>query len=539
MIFFASMGRRSPALRRVAGVLGSVICVCLIFSCTPAPQDTLQENTAAPLDIQPTHTILLPTSTAQPTITPSLPPIPTEKVALPELAGSWYPADAVQLAAEVDGYLEAVRPIDGEPLVLIVPQTQYAFSGKISASAYKQLLNGHYDTAIILATAMYPPHPAPIAVWDEGVFETPLGGVEVDRALARSIIAADALLKDDDKVFDGEPGIEIQLPFLQRVCPNCRIVPILIDDDNDEAIQVLAQVLSQAMRRGSTVLIAGSNLSQYPNQHDGMPLDDEIMKAIETGSEDAFSEVIDKCLAKNIPNVTTCAYGETSIRTAIHTANLLGAETVSLLNYGNSGNAPNGDPSRVTGYGAVMLWHYEPPVIRDEHKTALLSLARKVLSSRIGNGMESLDIPEDAVLQRRSGVFVILKLDERVWGSMGHMRADLPLSVVVQEMALASMTSNPRLASLTEADLKRLKIEISISSPPRRIKTIEDITLGMHGLLIQERNHQGVLLPQVQMENQWGRPRFLDHLCTVAGLSMDCWKKNIAIYSFTTITFGE
>jgi len=186
-----------------------------------------------------------------------------------------------------------------------------------------------------------------------------------------------------------------------------------------------------------------------------------------------------------------------------------------------------------------MFWHFEPPLLTEENRQILLSMARTALMNHVNNEKITLTIPDESIYQRKSGAFVILKLDGKFRGSMGHMRADLPLSSVVQEMALAALTSDPRFTPLTPAELQRLKIEISITSPPHRLDSTDEVVLGLHGLLIQDRNHQGVLLPQVQVENQWGRNRYLDHLCMVAGLPVNCWIKGTGLYSFTTVTFGE
>ncbi len=531
---------------RVILTLEAGLTFILVLSCTPAPDHSWTDKNT-PAEAENSAQALKPARSPQaplkqspvPIQSPTPPETPAGPISKSAYAGSWYSSDTQNLTAEVDGYLANLHPVDGSPLVLIVPQTQYAFSGKISATGYQQLTNGSYETAIILATGMYPPHPSPIAIWPKGAFETPLGLVEVDQPLAESIVSASPLIKIDSDVFTTEPGIEIQLPFLQRVCPKCRIVPILIDDGNEKAVEVLAPILAQAMRKEKTVLIVGSNLSQFPNQQDAMPQDNETLSAIQSGDPDLFSAVVTECRSKNIPGLETCANGETAILTAMKTAKILGAETVSILNYGNSGDSTNGDPEHVVGFGVVMFWHFEPPVLNEESRQKLLSIAHATLANRLSNEKNPPPFVDEPEFQRKSGAFVVLELDGKIRGSMGHMRADLPLAVVIQEMTAAAITADPRLTPLTAEELRRLKIKISITSPLHRLENIDGIVLGTHGLLIQERNHQGVLLPQVPIENKWGRNRFLDHLCMVAGLPLNCWKEGPIVYTFTANTFGD
>ncbi len=56
--------------------------------------------------------------------------------------------------------------------------------------------------------------------------------------------------------------------------------------------------------------------------------------------------------------------------------------------------------------------------------------------------------------------------------------------------------------------------------------------VGVHGLLIVKGDHQGVLLPQVPVEEGWGREEFLEGLCPKAGLPSGCWREGAELYSY-------
>jgi AMMECR1 domain-containing protein len=52
-------------------------------------------------------------------------------------------------------------------------------------------------------------------------------------------------------------------------------------------------------------------------------------------------------------------------------------------------------------------------------------------------------------------------------------------------------------------------------------------------------NHEGLLLPQVPVEQKWDRPKFLEETCVKAGMQPDCWKdENTDIFMFTAVVFG-
>ena len=160
-------------------------------------------------------------------------------------------------------------PIDGAPVALIVPHAGYTYSGQVAAAEFKQLAQGTYDVAVIIGADHAEPISDPIAVYPEGGFETPLGVVPVDADLAHALIAADPRIKADPAAHVGEHVIEIELPFLQRVCPGCRIVPVLIGTDDPAAVEALGNALAKVLPGRRAVMIASSDLSHYPARRCG------------------------------------------------------------------------------------------------------------------------------------------------------------------------------------------------------------------------------------------------------------------------------
>jgi AmmeMemoRadiSam system protein A len=225
----------------------------------------------------------------------------------------------------------------------------------------------------------------------------------------------------------------------------------------------------------------------------------------------------------------------------------LGADTVTVLRYANSGDSPHGDRDRVVGYGAVMFWRYEPPDLTGEQREELLALARGALEAYLEYGSAVTHEADDAVLARRSAAFVTLRqggdpstgLRPSLRGCVGYTHADLPLYQVVQETAVAAATQDPRFRPLTADELADVTVEISVLSPFRRVTGVDQIQVGTHGLMIFQGNRQGLLLPQVPVEQGWDRGEFLENLCLKAQLPPDCWTGQPMLYAFTTVVFGE
>jgi AmmeMemoRadiSam system protein B/AmmeMemoRadiSam system protein A len=472
------------------------------------------------------------------TATPA-PPALTGQVRPSAIAGTWYPADPEELSAMVDGFLESVTPLDGQPLAIVVPHAGYVYSGPVAAYAFKQLEGGPYDVAVIIAADHQPPISNPISVWAEGGFETPLGVVPVDVELAQALVAADPRIVADPAPEQAEHVIEIELPFLQRVCPACRILPVLMGRDDADSVAALADALLAVLPGRRAVVIASSDLSHYPAYSDARAVDGATLAAIETGDPALVRQTTQALMQAGFANLATCACGEAPILVAMQVAHGLGADTTTILRYANSGDAPNADRGQVVGYGAVMFWHYDPPALDAARQGQLLSLARTAIAGYLQTGHMPEYRTDDPYLNRRSGVFVTLKEGDELRGCVGHLGADMPLYQRVRDMAVAAATSDPRFPPLTAEELDALEIEISVLSPLRRVTDVQQIEVGVHGLVILSGGRQAVLLPQVPVEQGWDRQEFLGNLCLKAGLFPNCWNESATLYTFTAVVFGE
>jgi uncharacterized protein (TIGR00296 family) len=82
-------------------------------------------------------------------------------------------------------------------------------------------------------------------------------------------------------------------------------------------------------------------------------------------------------------------------------------------------------------------------------------------------------------------------------------------------------------------------LEISVLTPEHEIASIEEITIGHHGLIVEQGYRRGLLLPQVPAEHHWDRVTFLEHTCLKAGLPRDAWQHGARIYVFEAEVFGD
>ena len=125
----------------------------------------------------------------------------------------------------------------------------------------------------------------------------------------------------------------------------------------------------------------------------------------------------------------------------------------------------------------------------------------------------------------------------RLRGCIGHFGEDYPLHEIVAEMARAAAFEDPRFMPVTRDELDDIDIEISVLTPMRRIKSLDEFELHRHGIYIKKGRRSGTFLPQVADEVNWTKEEFVGH-CSQdkAGLGWDGWR-DAELYIYEAIVF--
>jgi AmmeMemoRadiSam system protein A len=165
--------------------------------------------------------------------------------------------------------------------------------------------------------------------------------------------------------------------------------------------------------------------------------------------------------------------------------------------------------------------------LTDEEKSYLLGLAELSVIRSLKNEYSEKDLPSPPPghLQEGLGAFVTIKKGGRLRGCIGRLSDTSPLFVTVSRMALAAAFNDPRFPAVTYAELAELSYDISIMGPIQKCPDPEKVIIGTHGLIMRQGFKQGLLLPQVPVEQKWNREEFLAQTCVKAGLPRDTWKK--------------
>lgn len=462
----------------------------------------------------------------------------------PSVAGSFYPADGEVLSRQIGGFFSQgespPEPLGLErlPAILIVPHAGYEYSGPVAAAGFKQLVNSEIERVILLGVS-HRAHFKGAAVFEKGFWRTPLGKVRIDVNLAQEIVVGSQLIFANEEYHRNEHSLEVELPFLQKVLKEPKIVPILIGEENESLIENLSSFLAKNLD-SQTILIISSDFSHYPPYEDANKVDKKTIGAILSGKVENLEKIISESMRAGITNLATCACGETAIKVGMETARKLGIKDVRLIKYANSGDVPIGEKSQVVGY-AVIGFYSKSSKLNKKQQEKLLEIARETLGSCLKTGK----IPEFEVdepeLNKHLGAFVTLRKNDQLRGCIGKFEPKVSLWQVVQRMAIEAAINDPRFPPVSFEELKEIKIEISVLSPRQKINDRREIELGKHGVVVKKGLRSGVFLPQVATESNWDLDTFMGHLCSQkAGLEWDCWKqKDVELYTFTAQVFEE
>ena len=173
---------------------------------------------------------------------------------------------------------------------------------------------------------------------------------------------------------------------------------------------------------------------------------------------------------------------------------------------------------------------------RDEQER-LLQLARRALEAKV-LGLTLDEREEEEEMGVASGAFVSIHRGHDLRGCLGRLEP-MPLGRVVALLARAVADSDPRFPAVMPEELAGIAIEISVLTPEREIKSPVDIEVGRHGVIVEQGNRRGLLLPQVAAERGWDRLTFLEHACRKAALPADAWRRDARVFVFEAQVFGE
>ncbi len=470
----------------------------------------------------------------------------TKKDRQPAVAGSFYPSDAAELKKTIAGFMTAAKPQQAKGLVraILVPHAGYVYSGGVAASGYNQLNPGQEYKRVFIIASSHRVSFGKASVYTQGDYITPLGRIPVDTEVANELIRDSRSFTDYPEAHISEHSIEVQLPFLQLQLKHpYKIVPIVLGTQVPEVCEEIAKALKPYFT-SENLFVISSDFSHYPAYADAVKVDNITADAFCTNSPVEFLKTIKNNDSLRIPELATsmCAWPAGLTLLYLTQGNIDLA--YNKIDYKNSGDIKlYGDKESVVGYHAISITESKATEFKlsadDKHE--LLRIARTTVDSYISSGIIPSLNPDgyNENLRVKAGAFVTLKIDKNLRGCIGTFEPTAPLYKVVQQMAIASSSQDSRFQPVKPIELSSLQIEISVLTPMRKIKNINEIQLGKHGIYIKKGYQGGTFLPQVATETGWSLEEYLGHCSRdKAGIGWTGWKE-ADIYIYEALIFEE
>jgi AmmeMemoRadiSam system protein B/AmmeMemoRadiSam system protein A len=468
------------------------------------------------------------------------------------IAGSWYPSDPETLNKQIDELFKkaGAKPLN-DVIALISPHAGYQYSGLTAVMGIKSTAK-NYKRIIVIGPSHRVPMEEVLSVPRETCYQTPLGEIKLDTEFISELLKY-PMFQNTPDAQEYEHSVQIQIPLLQHIQKNFKLVPIVAGHCSPTTIAKAANILKTFVNEG-TLVVASSDFTHYGTNYGYIPFRENIpeqIKKLDMGSyeyiakldSNGFLEYIDKT------DITICG----SVPVAILLSMLGPGAKAELLNYTTSGEL-TGDFTNSVSYFSIAFcgaWqksaHNEPPPalseLTDQEKEQLLVLARKTILYALANrripDISQLAVTPTDTMKIPRAAFVTLKKNSQLRGCIGDVFPKRPLYKSVIINAVNAGFNDPRFAPLTAAECNDIKIEISALTVPTPIGSADQIRISIDGVVLNKDGRSALFLPQVAPEQGWDLNQMLANLSVKAGLPADGWKEGATFQVFQAVVFGE
>lgn len=269
------------------------------------------------------------------------------KIRHQQVAGYFYPAEKEKLKNDISIMLQSTKTKEQFEKIfgIVSPHAGYIYSGKTAAYAYNLLKDKKYKTVIIISPSHSEYFPG-ISIYDGDAYETPLGIVEIDNGMT------DRLIENSKTIFRGiqghrkEHALEVQIPFLQSVLKDFKIVPIVMGDQGRLFVDELAERISKVVN-DETLVVASSDMSHFYPADEADRLDTIVEKRI---NDFDFENLL-----KDLDDHKCEACGGGPIAVMMKAASKKNINKSLVLNRSDSGDV-TGDKTEVVGYLSAAVY---------------------------------------------------------------------------------------------------------------------------------------------------------------------------------------
>ena len=439
------------------------------------------------------------------------------KIKQPSISGTFYSANAEELKNQISNFAkESKNTYVVSARAVIVPHAGLIYSGRLAYEGISQL-DKNIKNLFIFAPAHRVGFEGCVLTGFE-VWQTPLGEIEINNDINKDL-QDNFGLKINDDAFAPEHAVEIQVPVIQSVFKDVKIIPVLVGKSSPEMVE---NIINHYYPDKTNGFIISSDLSHFLKDEEAKKLDNLTAQMIESGACSGF-RYEQACGAVGIIGLVEFAR-----------KNDFSLIRIDMTN----SSAVTGDTSSVVGYGCWFLYEGKKnDFLKKYYSEFILNLCRLSINSRFDRREMKVRIPY--VFYQPRACFVTLEKNNILRGCIGSIIAHRPLIEDLILNAKSAAFQDPRFKPVEIEEVLELDVAVSLLSEPQIMSfeseedLLNQIVPFKDGIIIKDGNYQAVYLPSVweQIPDKKG---FLNSLKIKAGLPSNYFSKTFQAYRFET-----
>jgi hypothetical protein len=285
----------------------------------------------------------------------------------PIVSGQFYPDSRAQCLAQIEKCIPSDLDLSSLPSELfggIVPHAGWSYSGPTAGRVFGALAARCTPATVVLFGADHARATRTAVMFGKGRWAGPLGDATIDDRLAERIMGMTNLITDDPYAHDREHSIEVQIPFLQHIWPEAKILPIIVAPTH-QAVEVGKAVARTIETHKADALVVGStDLTHYGPNYGFTPrgIGSDALKWAKDVNDRRLIDLMLKLDAGGvIPQAATdrSACGAGAVAATIAACRQLGAAQAVLIEHTTShevaGRTYYESPSMAVGYAGIVF----------------------------------------------------------------------------------------------------------------------------------------------------------------------------------------
>lgn len=283
----------------------------------------------------------------------------------PIVAGTFYPDRADACTRTLDACFAAqvaATPMKGAIVAGVVPHAGWVCSGRVTSGVLSAIQRQRTPTTFVVFGAVHRVRGHEAAIFPSGRWDFPTGSITIDERLAERVMGHTNLIVNDPYAHEPEHSIEVQVPFIQRLFPEAKLLPIMVPPSS-RAIEV-GQAVARTVRayHSDVMVLASSDLTHYGRAYGFTPKGagaDGFHWAKNINDRRLIDLVLSLDADAVVPEAATHrnACGSGAIAAAVAYAKAVGAQSAVLLDHTTSRETlgPQSGENAVGYAGIVML----------------------------------------------------------------------------------------------------------------------------------------------------------------------------------------